>query len=81
MRNDIVIPPSPIGFAGNISHTTPERPSTDSFSACPLPPTSDPLDLMNRIVGLYRLLDLISEEGSGGAGAPFLSVLSYIPKH
>jgi len=38
------------------------------------------MDLMNRISGLYRLLDLISEDGSGGAGSSFLNVLFiYIP--
>jgi len=26
------------------------------------------MDLLSRIHGLYRLLDLISEQGSGGAG-------------
>jgi hypothetical protein len=26
------------------------------------------LDLMHRVTGMYRILDLISEQGSGGAG-------------
>jgi hypothetical protein len=34
-----------------------------------------PLDLLNRIQGMYRLLDLVNEEGSGGIGkSNFLSI-------
>ena len=41
------------------------------------PEGSDP-DLLSRIRGLYRLLDLINEQGSGGAGmikAPYTTLL------
>ena len=31
-------------------------------------PGAEVLDLMHRVTGMYRLLDLISEQGSGGAG-------------
>jgi hypothetical protein len=31
------------------------------------------MDLLSRIHGLYRLLDLISEQGSGGAGMMIVS--------
>lgn len=36
-------------------------------------PGADTLDLMHRITGMYRLLDLISEQGSGGAGRHLLA--------
>ena len=32
----------------------------------------DTLDLVHRVIGMYRLLDLISEQGSGGAGGYLL---------
>jgi hypothetical protein len=32
------------------------------------PPGVEAHDLMHRVTGMYRLLDLISEQGSGGAG-------------
>lgn len=35
------------------------------------PPTSPSLDLLGRITGMYRLLDLINEQGSGGIGNVF----------
>ena len=46
-----------------------ETSSVDHSATRTLPPDSDPLDLMHRVVGMYRLLDLISETGSGGAGS------------
>ena len=71
MSDNIVVPPSPTRFATNITHLS----TATDHSAHLLPPTSDHLDLMNRIVGLYRLLDLISEDGSGGAGSSFRNAL------
>ena len=38
-------------------------------------PLNDPNDLMHSIKGMYRILDLISEIGSGGLGAVHLSGL------
>jgi hypothetical protein len=32
------------------------------------PPASPSLDLLSRVKGMYRLLDLLCEEGSGGIG-------------
>ena len=73
MHDDTAVPPPPTNRALT-------GPSSTDHSTRPLLPTSDPMDLMNRISGLYRLLDLISEDGSGGAGPSFLNVLFiYIP--
>ena len=69
MDSDHVTPSSSPGLAGiggNI--TAEETPSLDQSIPRTPPPASDPLDLMHRIGGMYRLLDLISENGSGGAG-------------
>jgi hypothetical protein len=74
MHDDAVIPPSP-GVASPVVDSTAETPSIDHSAARTLPPGSDPLDLMFRIVGMYRLLDLISETGSGGAGSWVLGAL------
>ena len=41
-------------------------------------PQGGDADLLFRIRGLYRLLDLISEQGSGGAGmlkAPYYNII------
>jgi len=40
-------------------------------------PLNDPNDLMHSIKGMYRILDLISETGSGGLGMVHSSVLIY----
>jgi len=42
-------------------------------------PSNDPNDLMHSIKGMYRILDLISETGSGGLGKPHTSGLTYNP--
>ena len=68
MHSDVVIPPSPT-IASDVGKNMEETPSIDHSAARTLPPDSDPLDLMHRVVGMYRLLDLISETGSGGAGS------------
>jgi len=74
MHIDAVIPPS-TGVAGDVVESTTVTASIDYSAARALPPDSDPLDLMYRIVGMYRLLDLISETGSGGAGSWALEAL------
>ena len=40
----------------------------EAVGSCMDGPRRDDADLLFRIRGLYRLLDLISEQGSGGAG-------------
>jgi len=42
---------------------------------------SDPNDLMYSVKGMYRILDLISEMGSGGLGMAHVSVLTRCPSH
>jgi hypothetical protein len=44
-------------------------PSGDAGSAANNASPSDPNDLMHSVKGMYRILDLISETGSGGLGA------------
>ena len=80
MDSDVVIPPSPT-ISNDVGKNMEENPSVDvDHSATrPLPPDSDPLDLMHRVVGMYRLLDLISETGSGGAGSWILGALPICP--
>ncbi len=68
MHIDVVIPPSP-KIASDVGQSVVETSSIDHSAARTLLPDSDPLDLMYRVVGMYRLLDLISETGSGGAGS------------
>ena len=53
--------------------------AVDHSTTRTLAPDSDPLDLMYRVVGMYRLLDLISETGSGGAGSWILGALPICP--
>jgi len=78
MHNDVVIPPPP-RVASDVGEKVAGTPPIDHSAARTLPPASDPLDLMNRIVGMYRLLDLISETGSGGAGSWALGTFIYVP--
>ena len=78
MHRDVVIPPSP-RVASDVGKGIADTPSVDHSAARTLPPGSDPLDLMYRIVGMYRLLELISEAGSGGAGSWVLGTLRVCP--
>lgn len=68
MHIDVVIPPSP-KIASDVGQNVAETPPIQHPAARTLLPDADPLDLMYRVVGMYRLLDLISETGSGGAGS------------
>ena len=43
--------------------------------------TCDPNDLMYSVKGMYRILDLISETGSGGLGATQTPTLAFYPTH
>ena len=74
MHIDVVIPPSP-NIASDVGHNVAETPLIHHSAARTLLPDADPLDLMYRVVGMYRLLDLISENGSGGAGSWILGAL------
>ena len=47
--------------------------TTDSASL------SDPNDLMYSVKGMYRILDLISEKGSGGLGMAEIPLLDRYP--
>ena len=42
-------------------------------------PPSDPNDLMYSIEGMYRILDLVSETGSGGLGTTHISAFVGYP--
>ena len=64
--------------------TPPETEGTAGGDADPTAdhgPLNDPNDLMHSIEGMYRILDLISETGSGGLGAAHISVSIRRPNH
>jgi hypothetical protein len=64
---------------GSSSKVDSEAPAIDEE-----PPASPSLDLLGRVKGMYRLLDLINEQGSGGIGAVVRYrtwLVTYLPLH
>lgn len=53
--------------------------SSDAEAAAGSGPQSDPNDLMYSIEGMYRILDLVSETGSGGLGTAYVLALASCP--
>lgn len=72
----------PIKTADPLASHIPQLPPDDKFpdsdaSFISIPKTKvDELDLLHKIRGTYRLLDLYSENGSGGLGKPFASAVT-----
>lgn len=64
MKDTPVIPPPLHHATFDVPTGTTSGHELDGTQSC----GAEALDLMNRVTGMYRLLDLISEQGSGGAG-------------
>ena len=77
MRVEFIDPP----FQGSVLPETkyPAGGDTEVAVGCASP--TNPNDLVYSIKGMYRILDLISEIGSGGLGMACALVLTCCPSH